>query len=121
MQFGNTNPNDAEGIMDLLSVGAQLALFVTGRGSVIGSPVGPAIKITVNSATFQKVRDDMDFDAGRLLGGTLTMAQAATELRDLAVRVASDEPSRPEALAHREYFIMDKHQSAPGLEEGCHA
>ena len=42
MQFGYTNPNDTEGIMDLISVGSQILLFVTGRGSVIGSPVGAA-------------------------------------------------------------------------------
>ena len=38
MQFGYTNPNDTEGIMDLISAGSQILLFVTGRGSVIGSP-----------------------------------------------------------------------------------
>jgi altronate hydrolase len=121
MQFGYTNPNDTEGIMDRLSTGAQLVLFVTGRGSVIGSAVGPLIKVTGNSVTFQRMRDDMDFDAGRLLSGSITMAQGADELRDLVIRVASGEPSRPEALGHREYFIMYKHQSAPNLEEGCHA
>jgi len=51
MQFGYTNPNDTEGLMDLISAGSQVVLFVTGRGSVIGSPVAPLIKITGNSAT----------------------------------------------------------------------
>jgi len=74
MQFGYTNPNDTEGIMDLLSTGAQLVLFVTGRGSVTGSAIGPIVKVTGNSATFKKMRDDMDFDAGRLLDGSVTMA-----------------------------------------------
>ena len=32
MQFGYTNPNDTEGIIDLISAGAQIVLFVTGRG-----------------------------------------------------------------------------------------
>ncbi|MGD9634654.1 MAG: UxaA family hydrolase, partial [Pirellulales bacterium] len=51
MQFGFTNPNDTEGIMDLISVGSQVLLFVTGRGSVIGSPVSPLVKITGNAET----------------------------------------------------------------------
>jgi altronate hydrolase len=121
MQFGYTNPNDTEGVMDLLSTGAQLVLFVTGRGSVTGSAVGPVVKVTGNSATFNKMRDDMDFDAGRLLDGSVTMDRATGELLDLVVRVASGEASRSEALGHREYFIMYKHQSSPDLEAGCHA
>jgi len=121
MQFGYTNPNDTEGIMDLISGGSQIVLFVTGRGSVIGSPVAPLIKVTGNSRTYHRMIDDMDFDAGRVLSGELTMQQAASELRDMIVRVASGEQSKPEALGHREYFLMYKHQDTPPLEVGCRA
>ena len=121
MQFGYTNPNDTEGIMDLISAGSQIVLFVTGRGSVIGSPVAPLVKITGNSATFRNMEEDMDYDAGRVLSGELTLAQAGRELAEMIVRVAAGEPSKPEALAHREYFIMYKHQNTPSLSEGCRA
>lgn len=121
MQFGYTNPNDTEGIMDLIAAGCQVVLFVTGRGSVIGSPVAPLVKVTGNSRTFARMRDDMDFDAGRVLAGELDLETAAGELLDLVVDVAAGAPSRPEALGHREYFIMYKHQDAPGLSEGCRA
>jgi altronate hydrolase len=121
MQFGYTNPNDTEGIMDLISVGAQIVLFVTGRGSVIGSPVAPLVKVTGNSRTYARMRDDMDFDAGRILSGELTLDQAAEELKRLIIAVASGEASKPEALGHREYFVMYKHQDTPTLAEGCRA
>jgi altronate hydrolase len=121
MQFGYTNPNDTEGIMDLISGGAQIVLFVTGRGSVIGSPVSPLIKVTGNSQTYRRMIDDMDFDAGRILSGELTLDQAADELRDTVISVASGKPSKPESLGHREYFIMYKHQDTPPLELGCRA
>ncbi|HMP81896.1 MAG TPA: UxaA family hydrolase, partial [Verrucomicrobiota bacterium] len=121
MQFGYTNPNDTEGLMDLISAGAQIVLFVTGRGSVIGSPVAPLVKITGNSATFRALEDDMDFDAGRVLAGELTLPQAGRDLAELILRIARGEPSKPEALGHREYFIMYKHQNTPGLEAGCRA
>ena len=121
MQFGYTNPNDTEGIMDLISAGAQIVLFVTGRGSVIGSPVAPLVKVTGNSRTYQRMIEDMDFDAGRVLGGELTLEQAGEELRDLVVAVASGRMSKPEALGHREYFLMYKHQDTPPLEIGCRA
>jgi altronate dehydratase large subunit len=121
MQFGYTNPNDTEGLMDLISAGAQVVLFVTGRGSVIGSPVAPLVKVTGNSQTFARMREDMDFDAGRVLAGEVTPGEAARELRDLVVAVAGGAESKPEALGHREYFVMYKHQDAPALEAGCRA
>lgn len=121
MQFGYTNPNDTEGLMDLISAGAQIILFVTGRGSVIGSPVAPLLKVTGNSATFAALHEDMDFDAGRVLTGERTLAGAADELLDLVVATAAGRPSKPEALGHREYFVMYKHQDTPALAAGCRA
>jgi len=121
MQFGYTNPNDTEGIMDLLSVGCQIVLFVTGRGSVIGSPIAPLIKITGNSRTFERMPEDIDFNAGQVLSGERTLEQTAKDLRQLVLAVAGGVPTRPEALGHREYFIMYKHQDTPSLRDGCRA
>jgi len=121
MQFGYTNPNDSEGIMDLISSGAQMVLFVTGRGSVIGSPIAPLIKITGNLQTYQRMIEDMDFNAGRVLTGECSLAAAAEELLALVKRIAAGEPAKPEQLGHREYFVMYKHQDAPSLSAGCRA
>jgi altronate hydrolase len=121
MQFGYTNPNDTEGIMDLISTGAQIVLFVTGRGSVIGSPISPVIKVTGNSETYERMREDMDFNAGAVLSGMQTMDEAAESLMTMIAKVCSGAPSKPEALGHREYFVMYKHQNTPSLNSGCHA
>jgi altronate dehydratase large subunit len=40
---------------------------------------------------------------------------------DMVRRVAAGEPSKPEALGHREYFVMYKHQETPDLSTGCRA
>ncbi len=121
MQFGYTNPNDTEGIMDLISAGAQIILFVTGRGSVIGSPIAPLIKITGNAKTFRNMEPDIDFNAGRVLEGEMSMQEAAVALGGLVHRVAGGATTKPERLGHREYFIMYKHQETPSLEAGCRA
>lgn len=121
MQFGYTNPNDTEGIMDLISAGSHIVLFVTGRGSVIGSPVAPLIKITGNTETYRKMEGDMDFNAGPVLDGDQSMAEAAESLLSLIVSVAGGKPTKPEALGHREYFVMYKHQDTPELAAGCRA
>lgn len=121
MQFGYTNPNDTEGLMDLIAAGCQIVLFVTGRGSVIGSPVAPLIKVTGNSYTYQRMQEDMDFDAGRVLSGEVTLDRAAADLGQLVTQIAAGIPSKPESLGHREYFIMYKHQDTPPLQLGCRA
>jgi len=105
--------------MDLISGGSQIVLFVTGRGSVIGSPIAPLVKVTGNSRTYARMQDDMDFDAGRVLAGDITTDACAGELAALIGDVAAGAPSKPEALGHREYFIMYKHQSTPDLDSGC--
>jgi len=121
MQFGYTNPNDTEGLMDLMSGGAHILFYTTGRGSCTGSPVSPTIKVTGNSHTYAKLEGDMDFNAGRILSGEISLSGAAEELLRLVVRVASGEMTKPERLGHREYFVMYKHQDTPSLDEGCRA
>ncbi len=119
LQFGYTNPNDSEGIMDLLSCGAQVNLFITGRGSIIGGPIAPLIKVTGNPQTYRRMAGDMDFDASRVLSGEITLDEAGDELSHLVVEVAGGRPSKSEAIGHREYFIMYKYQDAPQRTAGC--
>lgn len=119
MQFGYTNPNDTEGLMDLISAGCHILVYTTGRGSCTGSPIAPTVKVTGNNDTWAKLPDDMDFNAGRVLTGERTIEEAGGELLDLLVRVAAGTETKPEALGHREYFIMYKHQDTPPLEVGC--
>jgi altronate dehydratase large subunit len=121
MQHGYTNPNDTEGIMDLISVGSQILLFVTGRGSVIGAPVAPLVKITGNDETARNLAGDIDFNAGRLLTGAATLDQLGDELLELTIDVARGALTKPERLGHREYFVMYKHQDTPPLDVGCRA
>ena len=119
MGFGYTNPNDTEGIMDLIAAGAQIILFVTGRGSVIGAPISPLIKITGNTKTYNHMQGDMDFDASRVLSSELSLVDAGYELLAMIIAVAKGKATKSEVLGHREYFIMFKHQDTPQLIDGC--
>ena len=78
--------------------GANLVAFTTGRGSVYGCKPAPSIKIATNSALYQRMKDDMDVDAGGILDGSATVAQKGQEIFDLWLRVASGERSRSEEL-----------------------
>ena len=110
MQFGITNPNDNEGLMDLISCGAHIVFLVTGRGNVVGSAVSPCIKITGNGETFARMREDMDFDASPVLQGTCSMEELTEQLRGMAMDTAAGTPTKSEALGHKEFFIPYKYQ-----------
>lgn len=110
MQFGITNPNDNEGLMDLISCGAHIVFLVTGRGNVVGSAVSPCIKITGNEKTFAHMAGDMDFDASPVLKGECSQDELAIRLAELVAGVASGVPTKSEMLGHREFFIPYKYQ-----------
>lgn len=104
LTFMNTPGNDPTAVTGQIAGGCNLVLFTTGRGSVFGSTPAPTIKIASNSATYQQMIDDMDFDAGRILAGE-TMETVASELLDLVVAVASGQASKSEAqgVGEREF------------------
>lgn len=110
MQFGITNPNDSEGLMDLISCGSHIVFLVTGRGNVVGSAVSPCIKITGNSSTYKAMEEDMDFDAGPVLLGQWSQEETAARLAAMTADVAGGKASKSEALGHKEYFIPYKYQ-----------
>lgn len=110
MQFGITNPNDSEGLMDLISCGAHIVFLVTGRGNVVGSAVSPCVKITGNSETFARMREDMDFDASPVLQGACSMESLTQQLSELVIRTAAGTPTNSEKLGHKEFFIPYKYQ-----------
>lgn len=76
--------------------GCNIVLFTTGRGSAFGFRPAPSIKISTNSALFQQMPEDMDFDAGSLLDGE-TMSALSERLLDLIIETASGRPSLSEA------------------------
>lgn len=110
MDFGITNPSDNEGLLDLTTCGAHIVFLVTGRGNVVGNAVAPCIKITGNADTYNRMIEDMDFNAGTTLSGERTLDESAQDLADLVIRVASGEKSKSEALGHHEFHIIYKYQ-----------
>ena len=69
VRFGFPNINDNAEIAEMIACGAHMILFVTGRGSVVGSALSPVIKICANPDTYNRLSEDMDVNAGRILHG----------------------------------------------------
>ena len=119
MGFGKTNPNDNEGIIDLISCGCHLVFLVTGRGSVVGSAVAPLLKVTGNSDTYRRMSGDMDFDAGPCIRGEKTIDEMSLSLFEAVVHCAAGEQTKAERLGHKEYCIPYKYQDPGAKPPGC--
>ncbi len=111
-RFGFPNINDNVEIAELIASGSQVILFSTGRGSVVGSAIAPVVKVCANPATYRRMEEDMDVDAGRILEARATLDEVGREILALIERVASGERTKSELLGHRE-FIMGYKQFEP--------
>jgi altronate hydrolase len=96
LAFMNTPGYDPVSVTGQVAGGCTLVVFTTGRGSVFGFKPAPVIKVSTSTALYERMREDMDLDAGRVLAG-MPMEDAAEELLDLVVAVASGRPSKSEA------------------------
>ena len=94
--FMNSPGNDWVAVTGQVTGGCNLVLFTTGRGSVFGFKPAPCIKISSNSTTYERMMDDMDLNAGKVLEG-VALEEVAAELLDLVIAVASGQPSKSEA------------------------
>jgi altronate dehydratase large subunit len=116
VRFGFPNISDNAEIVELIACGAHVTLFTTGRGSVVGSAISPVIKVCANPATYERLAEDMDVNAGRILTGHASLAEVGGEIVDLIVRVANGEQTCSEALGHQEFILTYKQfePSGPG-------
>jgi altronate hydrolase len=105
VRFGFPNISDNAEIVELIACGSHLTLFTTGRGSVVGSAISPVIKVCANPQTYERLADDMDVDAGRILRGAATLDEVGAEIVDLVLRVARGQPSASEHLGHQEFIL----------------
>ncbi|MBI5670194.1 MAG: altronate dehydratase [Chloroflexi bacterium] len=96
LTFMDTPGYDPVSVTGQVAGGCNLVVFTTGRGSVFGFKPAPSIKVVTNTATFERMQDDMDVNAGQILDGVPAKV-VAQELMNRVLAVASGEPSKSEA------------------------
>lgn len=101
--FMNTPGYDPASLAGLAAGGCNLIAFTTGRGSAIGFPTIPVIKIASNSATYRRMSDNMDINAGRIADGDAAVVEIGREIFEMVLRVASGEKTCSERLGHKEF------------------
>jgi altronate dehydratase large subunit len=117
VRFGFPNINDNAEIAELIACGSHAVLFVTGRGSVVGSAISPVIKICANPETYRRLADDMDVDAGRIMEGKASLDEVGHEIHDMVIGVGEGRRTKSEELGHQEFILTYK--SFEPIGPGC--
>ncbi len=101
----DTPGHDIEQLTGMVAGGAQVVAFTTGRGTPTGCCIAPVLKIATNTATFERLRDNTDLDAGDIVAGTASVAEVGDRLYGELVRTCSGRLTRSEVLGHQEFGL----------------
>jgi altronate hydrolase len=93
--FMDTPGYDPPCTTGLVASGANVLVFTTGRGSVLGLKPTPCIKVATNTPMYQRMIDDMDMDAGPILEGE-PVDGVGRSLFELILDVASGAETKSE-------------------------
>ena len=97
---------DPASVTGQIAGGCNIVCFTTGRGSAFGSKPAPTIKLSTNTAMYERMVDDMDVNAGTVLHGN-TVQQVGEEIFEKIISVASGEQTKSEehGIGDEEFVI----------------
>ncbi len=101
--FMNTPGYDPVSLAGLAAGGCNVIAFTTGRGSAIGFPTIPVVKIASNSDLWRRMMENMDLNAGGIADGEKDLDQMGREILDCVLETASGKRTVAERLGHREF------------------
>jgi len=87
---------DPASITGEVAGGCNLVAFTTGRGSTYGCKPAPSIKIATNTDMFERMQEDMDINAGRIVSEGASIEEVGQEIFDLLLAIASGQRSLSE-------------------------
>ena len=101
----DTPGNAPASVAAMVAGGAQVVVFSSGRGSPVGHPIVPVVKITGNKLTFAAMEDNIDFSAAPLIYGEKTVEELGEDLLKMVIETACGKQTKAEALGFVETAI----------------
>ena len=98
---------DVVSLAGMAAGGAQLMIFTTGRGTPVGFPIAPVIKVASNSDVFNRMPDDIDVDAGKILDGESTIQEVGAEIFRLVEEVVNGKQTKAEINQQNPFVIYN--------------
>lgn len=108
VRFGFPNIVDNAEIVEMIACGAHVNVFTTGRGSVVGSAISPVIKVASNTTMYDRMSEDMDVNAGKILSEGASLDAVGDEVFQAIHAAASGERTKSETLGHQEFVLTYK-------------
>jgi altronate hydrolase len=99
---------DQEATPGLVAAGANVVVFTTGRGTTIGNAICPVIKLSSNTPTFDRMKNDIDLDAGTIINSTESIEDVGERVFDHVLAVAGGTMALAEKTKHREFQIWSE-------------
>jgi len=99
-----TPGNDVESTTGLAASGANIILFTTGLGTPTGNPIVPVIKISSNTALYNKMNDIIDLDAGMIIEEKSSINAVGEILLEKIIAVASGEKTKAMELEQNDFI-----------------
>ena len=87
---------DPPSVTGMVAGGANMIVFTTGRGSCFGCKPVPSIKIASNTPMYNRMIDDMDINAGRIISDGASIEEVGQEIFNKILAVASGEKTKSE-------------------------
>jgi len=89
----------------MIAGGAQVIVFTTGRGTPLGAPIAPVIKVSSNSGIYERMKENIDINAGEILDGKEKIQSVGERIFREIIEVVSGRLTKAEILGHREFAI----------------
>ncbi|ADH60000.1 Altronate dehydratase [Thermoanaerobacter mathranii subsp. mathranii str. A3] len=96
---------DIESVTGMVAGGAQICVFTTGRGTPIGNPIIPLIKITGNKQTYEKMSDNIDLDVSDIIEGKKSIKECGEMLLQEIIDVCNGKLTKAEIYGFSETCI----------------
>jgi len=84
-----TPGNDVESTTAEVGSGATIVLFTTGLGTPTGNPIAPVVKLSSNTALYERMKDIIDINTGTIIEGKETITEAGERILNYVIEVAS--------------------------------
>ena len=93
---------DVASVTAMVAGGCQVVIFTTGRGTPTGNSIAPVIKVTGDAKTYEKMIDNIDFNASVVLKGDKTIDECGKDLFDELMEVVNGKVTKAEAFGFNE-------------------
>ena len=97
--------NDFESMTGIVASGANIILFSTGMGTTEGNIIAPVVKLSSRTEVYERMCEDIDFNAGVLLDKNISPDQLSEKLLNLVIEIASGKKTWSEIWEKRSFQI----------------